>query len=254
MGLALRRKKDERVLSKENLEEEGVPSINEVVADSDSFNSSLGDENSIMGKERVLDSFGGLSMNEQPILNPPYCLASQEADVSNEQSGSNNILLSEEISPHAALNAETSVPNIGLEVINEDLEYNDDDFIEDELNQDLVEEDQLPIQAAINGSKGKSKRKNINDILGYSKVSKGNIKGRRNKSKCVLLRSAVASAALSASLSSGGINNRNRILLDEAKAIWEVDKMFGLQYDGDEREVISKIADMEALNKDRAAC
>lgn len=253
-GSSSEEKKDERVPSMENQEEEGVPSINEVVADSDSFNPSLGDENSIMGKERVPDSFVGISMNEQPILNPPNCLASQEANVSNEQSGDSNILLSEEISPHTALNTETAIPNIGLEVINENLEYNDDDFIEDELNQDLVEEDQMPIPAAVNGSKGKSKRKNINEILGYSKVNKGNTKGRRNKSKSVILRSAVASAALSASLSSSGINNRNRILLDEAKAIWEVDKMFGLQYDGDEREVISKIADMEALNKDRAAC
>ena len=61
----------------------------------------------------------------------------------------------------------------------------------------------------------------------------------------------MASAALSASISSRDINNRNRILLDEAQAIWEVDKLFGLSYDGDENEVISKIAELEALNKAR---
>lgn len=92
----------------------------------------------------------------------------------------------------------------------------------------------------------------INEILGYSKVNAGDIKGKMNKKKCVVLRSAVASAALSASISSRDINNRNRILLDEAQAIWEVDKLFGLSYDGDENEVVSKIAEMEATNKARA--
>lgn len=85
--------------------------------------------------------------------------------------------------------------------------------------------------------------------MGFSKVNTGN-KGKKNK-KCVVLRSAIATAALSASISSKGISNRNKILLNEAQAIWTVDK---INYDGDENEVISKIAEMEALNEMRANC
>jgi len=65
----------------------------------------------------------------------------------------------------------------------------------------------------------------------------------------VVLRSAVAAATLSASVSSGGINNRNRILLNEAQSIWEINKLNGIGYDGDEEEVISKIAEMIEHNK-----
>lgn len=58
---------------------------------------------------------------------------------------------------------------------------------------------------------------------------------------------------MSASISSNGIANRNRLLLNEAQTIWEVNKVIGIGYDGDEEEVISKIAEMEAQDKERAA-
>lgn len=114
----------------------------------------------------------------------------------------------------------------------------------------LVEENQATIQAAIKGVKGKKKRKTINEILGYSKVKKGNEKGRK---KCVLFRSAIVVATLLASISSNRINNRNRILLDEAQAIWQVNKLY-MNYDGDEEEVISKIAELRAQDNMRAGC
>jgi hypothetical protein len=40
---------------------------------------------------------------------------------------------------------------------------------------------QMPIQATIKGIKGKRHRKSINEIMGYSKVNTGDIKGKRNK-------------------------------------------------------------------------
>lgn len=52
----------------------------------------------------------------------------------------------------------------------------------------------------------------------------------------MVLRSEIVDAALSASISSEGKNNRNR-LLSEAQAIWEVNKIMGLGYAGDENEV-----------------
>lgn len=67
----------------------------------------------------------------------------------------------------------------------------------------------------------------------------------------MVLRSAVSAAALSASLSSDGINNRNRILLNEAQTIWEMNKLYGIGYDGDENEVISKIVEMIDHDKEK---
>ncbi|KAI8567696.1 hypothetical protein RHMOL_Rhmol02G0141800 [Rhododendron molle] len=109
-----------------------------------------------------------------------------------------------------------------------------------------------PLKAAINGVKGKKKRKSIYDILGFTKVNSLNNKGRKNKQKCKVFRSAVAAVALSASISSGGIVNRNRIILNEAQTIWECNKIMGMGYDGDEDEVVSRFADMEAEDLDRA--
>lgn len=144
--------------------------------------------------------------------------------------------------------AESEIVADSLEKIS--MEYQPQSNNEEHL--DHFEANQVPIQAAIKGIKGKRNRKSIDEILGYSKVNARNTNGKRNNKKCVVLRSAVASAALSASISSGGINNRNKILLDEAQAIWAVDKLFGISYDGEEEEVVSKIAEMEALNKARA--
>ncbi|KAG5532640.1 hypothetical protein RHGRI_027065 [Rhododendron griersonianum] len=108
------------------------------------------------------------------------------------------------------------------------------------------------IKAAINGVKGKKKRKTIDDILGITRVNSVNNKSRNNKPKCAVYRSAVAALALSASISSDGVINRNRIILDEAQAIWTCNKIMGLGYDGEEDEVISKFADMVAEDLDSA--
>ncbi|KAI8566658.1 hypothetical protein RHMOL_Rhmol02G0058800 [Rhododendron molle] len=92
------------------------------------------------------------------------------------------------------------------------------------------------MEMVINKVKGKKKRKTIDDILGFTRVSSFNNKSRNNKPKCAVYRSAVAALALSASLSSDGVINRNRIILDEAQAIWTCNKIMGLVYDGEEDE------------------
>lgn len=96
----------------------------------------------------------------------------------------------------------------------------------------------------------RKKKKSINQILGLPK-SFSNYNGGRKKQKCVLFRSAVAAAAMSATTS--GIENRNRILLNEAQTIWSVNKIMGLGYDGDEDEVISRLMIMEAQDQERVA-
>lgn len=118
-------------------------------------------------------------------------------------------------------------------------------------NLDLVEDNHVPIQAAIKGIKGKKKRKNIDEILGLTKINMGNQKGGRNKNKCAVYRSASAAVALS--VSTEGIANRNRILLNEAQAVWALDNLFGNDYAGSEEEVISKIIQMEVQDEERAA-
>lgn len=126
--------------------------------------------------------------------------------------------------------------------------------VEDGPFVDEIEDTQLhPVKAAINGIKGKKKRKTINDILGFSKVNSRYKKGGGSKKKCVVLRSAVAAEALSASISSDGIANRNRIILNKAQTIWELNKLVGIGYEGDEEEVISKIAEKIAEENDNAS-
>ncbi|KAI8530680.1 hypothetical protein RHMOL_Rhmol11G0078400 [Rhododendron molle] len=65
-------------------------------------------------------------------------------------------------------------------------------------------------------------------------------------------RSAIVALALSTSISSDGVINRNKIILDEAQAIWTCNKIMGLGYDGEKDEVITKFAAMEAQDLDRA--
>ncbi|KAI8566817.1 hypothetical protein RHMOL_Rhmol02G0071500 [Rhododendron molle] len=65
---------------------------------------------------------------------------------------------------------------------------------------------------------------------------------------------AAAAVALSVSISSRGIENRNRILLNEAQAVWNVNKLMGLSCDGNEDEVISKLCEMEVLDAERVEC
>lgn len=52
-------------------------------------------------------------------------------------------------------------------------------------------------------------------------------------------------AAAALFVSSEGINNRNKILLNEAQAVLAVAKIMAEDYLGDEEEVISKIMGME---------
>lgn len=107
-----------------------------------------------------------------------------------------------------------------------------------------VEEAQkIPIKAAIKGLKGKKKRKTIEDILGFSTIKAPRNKGRNHKQKCVVLRAAVTAAA-SDSISTEEILNRNKLILSEAQAVWECNKLLGIGYAGEENEVISRIAKM----------
>lgn len=55
----------------------------------------------------------------------------------------------------------------------------------------------------------------------------------------MVFRSAIAAAALS--ISSNGIKNRNRIILDEEEVAWTVSKIMEEDFMGDDDEVISKI-------------
>ncbi|KAI8528552.1 hypothetical protein RHMOL_Rhmol12G0157200 [Rhododendron molle] len=142
-------------------------------------------------------------------------------------------------------------------VITENLrgENNEDDIIPGHHIEAYRTENEplsAPIKAAINGVKGKKKRKTIDDILGFTRVSSFNNKSRNNKPKCAVYRFANAALSLSASLSSDGVINRNRIILDEAQAIWTCNKIMGLGYDGEEDEVISRLADMVAEDLVRA--
>lgn len=96
------------------------------------------------------------------------------------------------------------------------------------------------------------KQKSLEEILGVLKASEVKRDGRRKKQKCVVFRSTIAAAALS--VSTDGINNRNRILLDEAQAVLSVTKIMGEDYVGDEEEVISRIMIMEEQDSERFAC
>ncbi|GFS42115.1 hypothetical protein Acr_00g0078180 [Actinidia rufa] len=42
-----------------------------------------------------------------------------------------------------------------------------------------------------------------------------------------------------------GVANRNRLILDEAQAAWAIGKILGMEYKGDEDEVVSKMVQME---------
>lgn len=81
----------------------------------------------------------------------------------------------------------------------------------------------------------KKRKKTIEDLIGFPKSKKG---GRKTK-KGVLLRSAIASAALS--ISSDGFKRRNRLILNEEEAAFSVSKIIGEDFLGDDEEVISKL-------------
>ncbi|KAE9444788.1 hypothetical protein C3L33_23313, partial [Rhododendron williamsianum] len=54
--------------------------------------------------------------------------------------------------------------------------------------------------------------------------------GRKKKNKRVVFRAAAAAVALS--ILSDGISNRNKILLNESQAVWQVNKMMKIGYKG----------------------
>ena len=104
--------------------------------------------------------------------------------------------------------------------------------------------------------KQKSKKKSMEDILGIplstiskrsgAKSKKERKRGRtRKRSSCATLRSIMAAVSLSVSISAEGVANRNRLILDEAQAAWEIGKLLGMEYEGDEDEVVSKMVRME---------
>lgn len=92
-----------------------------------------------------------------------------------------------------------------------------------------------PSKKQVAALKIKKRKKKIEDLIGFPKPKKG---GRKTK-KGVLLRSAIASAALS--ISSDGIKNRNRLILNEVEAAQTVSKIIGEDFLGDDDEVISNL-------------
>lgn len=73
----------------------------------------------------------------------------------------------------------------------------------------------------------------------------------RGKSKRPISKAIFGSgvAAISLSISSDGVNNRNRILLNEAQAVENIEKTLGIGLGGVEGEVVSKIAQMEEIDE-----
>lgn len=97
----------------------------------------------------------------------------------------------------------------------------------------------------VSPSKRGRRFKSVEDIL---KLPKSKSRGGRKKQKCIVYRSAIAATALSvASISSGGIKNRNRIILNEEEAVWTVTKIIGEDYLGNDEEVFSKIMVADSL-------
>ncbi|KAH7861656.1 hypothetical protein Vadar_029023 [Vaccinium darrowii] len=87
--------------------------------------------------------------------------------------------------------------------------------------------------------------KSWEEILGVKEIDEDGRGGgrRRRKTKQVVFRSAAA--AVSLTLSSEGIRNRNRILLDEAQAVWAMGKIVGGKAASSENEIISKLVEIE---------
>lgn len=66
----------------------------------------------------------------------------------------------------------------------------------------------------------------------------------------MVFRAAIAAAALS--VSSDGIKNRNRIILDEEEAAWTMSKIIEEDYMGEDEEVVSKFMVLDAANTVKA--
>lgn len=70
--------------------------------------------------------------------------------------------------------------------------------------------------------------------------------GGRKKQKCVVFRSAVEATALSSS--SDGLN---KFHLNESPAVWSLNKIMDIGYQGDDEALISRIVITEAGNEKR---
>lgn len=180
--------------------------------------------NNLVSKNTDLNSLEDMEVVEETPEDMGKC-NEKELQVVNQANSSNVVLIEEGVSNH-------------------------NEFIEVCPHADYFENNNTSIQATVKSAQGKKRRKNIDDILGNSKVNKWNQKGRKGNKKCVVLRSAIAAAALSASVSTEGISNRNNIILSEAQAIRQMNKIIGYKYDGEDEEVISKIAELEAQEKE----
>ncbi|KAI8550189.1 hypothetical protein RHMOL_Rhmol06G0085500 [Rhododendron molle] len=91
---------------------------------------------------------------------------------------------------------------------------------------------------------GKWKQKSIEQILGIPKTKK---KDEKKIQSYVLFRSTVIAAAVP--IFCKGISKTH---LDEAQAIWVVNKIMGLRCMGDEKDVIRRIAIMEGEDEESA--
>lgn len=91
----------------------------------------------------------------------------------------------------------------------------------------------------------KGKKNSVEELIGIPRSEK---KGKKKNS--VVLRAAIATAALS--VSSDGIKNRNRIILDEEEAACTMSKIIGEDYMGEDEEVMSKFMVLDAANTVKA--
>lgn len=138
--------------------------------------------------------------------------------------------------------------------ITEDAEFDDSFWNLSEVNflnndvegiQLTVDLDFIPPNEVKDFEKGKWKKKSIDQILGIPKSKK---KGKKKKQSRVLFRSTVV-VAVALPISSQGIK---RTHLNEAQAIWTVNKIMGLHYMGDEQDLIRRLAIMEGEYEERA--
>ncbi|KAG5547287.1 hypothetical protein RHGRI_013083 [Rhododendron griersonianum] len=113
-------------------------------------------------------------------------------------------------SPAPTLIQSQVLSSLGLAPFNKNLHHQNN--VEKALSSNKIS---VTIDSSKEAKKPKRKVKSVEEILGIPQARnrKG---GRRRKQKCVVFRSALAAAALS--VSTEGINNRNRILLNESHA------------------------------------
>ncbi|KAI8005852.1 hypothetical protein LOK49_LG07G00562 [Camellia lanceoleosa] len=101
-----------------------------------------------------------------------------------------------------------------------------------------------PSKPILGLSKKKSKRKLLQQVLGnISAGEKSRRCGRKKGGKPATFRPEASTISLS--LSSDAIANRNRILLNEAEAVWKIGKLLDLHSDEHDDEVVSKIKEIQ---------